>query len=439
MNKALVIGNGFSDREFDLSEFQCIAVVDDCKNRRFLEQATHHFFVEKKTNPGRYNAQNYAGMFKAVPVFVTRHPGVPEVYNYFHRKLRGKADYCKLGNHVDGVFVAANYFIDKGYDVTVEGIDSSEFEDISHFNMSVNALRSHNRVSILSVEEVVEECFLADTPKRIAHFFWYDRNGTGRIEMPPQFFYSLVSFSLHHPHWTVNLWTDNDFFGDVFDIVIKFGIRVLQFPRTIAPSNSCNLSSAVDYLKAFKLHQEGGMICDVADTVTLGNFDHIYDRSHKVSWSCYVQKSERLAGGGWLCCNKTGNKALKKLLDEAPANGHVFGWYEARLRKFVDEGNPCFSPEMVAPRVVFGIYADEAIAMWDKRSRFKIPAECLQFHLYAGNVLPAARYRRDTMDADCSDWRTWWDSKSIFGRLMQESVRNFAGNLDRIDFENFKV
>lgn len=350
-----------------------------------------------------------------------------EIVKFFN-DMKGKTKYILVCNSVG---------FDTNNDIETGGFRSFD-PSADPFNFpcrEVFSWKPQNQASFGTNKTVIMKCWLVDmeefsreqeTPKRKAHFLWFEPEDGNSHDIKPREWFSLKSFVNHHKHWNIYLWTNCNLGGPLLEDAVKDmpqgSFRINRTSIHQCPKNQVNISACVDWFKLDAIYHHGGMICGLSDTITLGCFDTIYDRSEVLSWSHYIRDSKCVVANGWFCCSKPKNIILKTIMDEAATHGHVFGWYEKRMAEIVWKNHPSAHRDPIAPTVVFGIYADESPKLWEPNHVLKIPPECLQYHLYAGNVIPSAANRRKSLD-ESSKVHEWETANTVSCRLMRESMK----------------
>ena len=165
---------------------------------------------------------------------------------------------------------------------------------------------------------------------KLGHFFWLQPTEIVATDFSYQMFASVWSFMVNHPTWHTTLWTNRGFSGPLFYACKDLGLNTCPIHRI---DNQLNISSEVNYWKWSAIRNEGGMVMDISDTITLGSFDDIYDDADKLTWSYYWPATRMTSmGNGWLCINKPGSDIAIAILDEmtAPEHSNAMGRWEQR-------------------------------------------------------------------------------------------------------------
>ena len=257
---------------------------------------------------------------------------------------------------------------------------------------------------------------------RKAHFFWLT-TGSLDIEMANNLFVSAYTWMIHHQHWTTTLWTNARFSGALYDELVSMGLRIESIDRV---ADQINVSSEVNWHKWRTLLTHGGMILDLSDTITVGNFDQLYESSDKLNWMHFTPNCDQM-GNGWICVSKPNSDIARYIMFRMGGchpNKRVLGGWEflslaaTKLCRDVHR-------QPVSQHIVLGYHCDDMRANI-MANKMTIPDGCLQLHMYWGNVLdndwqtPKRAMLRDYY----ADLPRWQEERNIVTQAFARSVRN---------------
>lgn len=156
--------------------------------------------------------------------------------------------------------------------------------------------------------------------KRTANFYWVNVK-TERTPFTGNFFFALYSFLVHHPHWETRLWTNNNFDGEWFQLCLDKGLVVKKLNLKDYPyPKISNPSFIVDYYKCRTLALEGGLICDLNDSITIACHDDVWDKADKLMWANYCAGNKGgIISGGWMLKNSP-CKLMEELIKQPVQN-----------------------------------------------------------------------------------------------------------------------
>lgn len=156
---------------------------------------------------------------------------------------------------------------------------------------------------------------MENTAKRICHFIWIDSNRDGNTkELCISEYFSLATFRYHHSNWTILLHTNSVLSGELWEKA-KNELNIVTVPCSLENMKFKVLHACqfADWYRYRVLYDYGGMYCDLTDSVTIGNFDNIYD-------TCtLLTRGEAKYGNhfhsGWLCVKGKGSPVCKAMVD----------------------------------------------------------------------------------------------------------------------------
>ena len=254
---------------------------------------------------------------------------------------------------------------------------------------------------------------------RLAHFFWLDKN-----PVPKDFdfkkFASMHTWLLHHCEWNTTLYTNTPFEGKLFEYCRGLGMNVERIERV---PNQVNISAEVDYHKWRVLYERGGMVLDISDTITLANFDALYDTANRLLWSHYTIGVKQM-GNGWLCINKPKGDICRLVisrLQNTPKVQPVGAWEAASFALSRTANDVSRNP--TDQKVVFGAHFTKMRQMiWD--NKLEIPLQCKQMHFYYGNVLTNEMQlqKQEFLENYYKDLPNWTEQKNIITQTYARSL-----------------
>ena len=140
----------------------------------------------------------------------------------------------------------------------------------------------------------------------------------------------------------------------------------------------------MDYIRYKILYEFGGLYTDSLDTITLGSFDEVYDKSNELAWSWFICKIKGRVPtsfrSGFLCINHAKNKAVKELSEFLPPENNVNVIYEHKGDEIVKK----YNIKPIDWRICYPIHGC-FIADFMNLKEFEFEPETLQLHYFGGN------------------------------------------------------
>ena len=355
--KVLIIGNAPSVIP-DLAGYDEIVCFNDPFKEEYLKLSTQHW-MRTNANGLSFNGIENVGKYKLKHCYISVTENNKHLVQSAHIQMTGsdvrKKYGCELNKNPSTGFIAIKYFYDLGYEVFYTGFT---FNGIDAHNFSYEANEVNKYATNLDI-------------KRKCHFVYYTTKQSETVNQ--NLLFALKSFYVHHKHWDVFLWTNANFKDAEKINFVKL--------KHYGFNKFTSIGHKVDFARYEILHQFGGMYCDALDTITLGNFDKVYDSCDELGWSwCLGSQNDRkdiTFRSGWLCVNHAGNKIIEQLLKYKPKqSGCDFEFEAFRLVKK-------YKIKPISFKYVYPIFPKNISEFMNKKV-FKFYDETLQFHHYSG-------------------------------------------------------
>jgi len=356
--KVLIIGNAPSIIP-DLSGYDEIVCFNDPFKEEYLKLSTQHW-MRTNANGMSFNGIENVGKYNLKHCYISVTENNKHLVQSAHIQMTGldvRKNYgCELNKNPSTGYIAIKYFYDLGYEVFYTGFT---FNGIDAHNFSYEANEVNKYATSLDV-------------KRKCHFVYYTTKQSETVNQ--NLLFALKSFYVHHRHWDIFLWTNANF-KDVEKINF---VNILHYGF----EKYTNIGHKVDYARYEILHQFGGMYCDALDTITLGNFDKVYDSCDELGWSWCLgminDKDDLTFRSGWLCINKPNYHIFEKILKYTPKEkGSDF---EKEAFRLVKQYN--IAP--ISYKYVYPIHLKYINDFFNQKSLSSVEfyPETLQFHYY---------------------------------------------------------
>lgn len=259
---------------------------------------------------------------------------------------------------------------------------------------------------------------------RTANFYWVNM----KKEPTPfkgNFFFALYSFLILHPHWETRLWTNNEFSGEWFQRCLDKGLVVKKIDLSDYPYKShTNPSFIVDYYKCKTLAEEGGLICDLNDSVTIRCHDLVWDQADKLMWSNYCGPSNGILSGGWMLKNSP-SKLMQELIKQ-PVQNNKGLHYELIAPDLIPKYPDDCCQDFCNPKIMFPIFnGDIPAALSSGDFTTYITKDTCQIHWFFGNIYESDYHWNNRKHiANQSDLSDWWHKKGAYVDSFRLALKN---------------